>query len=366
MAASERFTALDGLRGWAALSVVIFHYSWETFGPLDPVFRSLPASFFGDGQFAVSIFFLISGYVLTRARWNRADNGRLPLVLVRRYLRLTIPITAASLIVFVLMSLKLTPTQQAADALGRQNWFGEFANYPPDFLQTLWFSTVAVYWRRPPYSYGPFLWTMAVELIGSVIVLSLSQRLRQHWFAYLALLILIGVLLFGVPMIACFPIGALVALLQADGAAFRKPAGSVESGFATAVLIACLPLAAWTQINPSSRWTMTATSVVFFLAAMRSAPAQRLLSSAPSRWMGSLSFPLYLVQYPVLISVAAGLITTAKAGGWLTPWSALGISVVCIGLTIAAAWLFMPVERFTLRIIQQIAVRRPLPATGAA
>lgn len=365
MAASERFTALDGLRGWAALSVVIFHYSWETFGPLDPVFRSFPASFFGDGQFAVSIFFLISGYVLTRARWSRTDNGFLPLVLVRRYLRLTIPITAASLIVFVLMSLKLTPTQQAADALGRQNWFGEFANYPPDFLQMLWFSTVAVYWRPPSYSYGPFLWTMAVELIGSVIVLSLSHRLRWHWFAYLALLILIGVQLFGLPMIACFPAGALIALLQADGAIFSKPAGRIESGIATALLIASLPLAAATQIHPWNRWTLTATGMVFFLAALRSVPAQRLLSSPLSRWMGSISFPLYLVQYPVLISVAAGLITTAKAGSWLTPWSALGIGFFCIGLTIVVAWLFMPVERFTLRIIQQIAVRRPLPAARA-
>ena len=36
-----RVGALDGLRGWAALGVLIYHVGWEMFGIIYPVFRQL-------------------------------------------------------------------------------------------------------------------------------------------------------------------------------------------------------------------------------------------------------------------------------------------------------------------------------------
>src|SRR5262249_9147486 len=77
----HRFAEFDGLRGWAALSVVFFPLTWETFGVRFPIFRTYPVSLLGNGTFAVAIFFAISGFVLTVGRWNRDDNPNLPLVL---------------------------------------------------------------------------------------------------------------------------------------------------------------------------------------------------------------------------------------------------------------------------------------------
>ena len=37
---SGRLDLLDGVRGWSALSVVLFHVFWETFGALVPAFRN--------------------------------------------------------------------------------------------------------------------------------------------------------------------------------------------------------------------------------------------------------------------------------------------------------------------------------------
>ncbi len=66
---ASRIGALDGLRGWAALVVVVFHFTWEMWGVHFPVFRQFPASLI-NGQLAVSIFFTLSGYVLTVRRWQ--------------------------------------------------------------------------------------------------------------------------------------------------------------------------------------------------------------------------------------------------------------------------------------------------------
>jgi peptidoglycan/LPS O-acetylase OafA/YrhL len=69
----SRIAAVDGLRGMLALVVVVWHIG----GPLGASWLLIPA------DVAVAIFFVLSGYVLTRG-WN----GRFGVFLARRFVRL--------------------------------------------------------------------------------------------------------------------------------------------------------------------------------------------------------------------------------------------------------------------------------------
>ena len=60
-----RLRYLDGLRGWAAVSVVVFHSSWEMLGGIEPSLRSVRLVLINDGPFAVIIFFVLSGFALS-------------------------------------------------------------------------------------------------------------------------------------------------------------------------------------------------------------------------------------------------------------------------------------------------------------
>jgi peptidoglycan/LPS O-acetylase OafA/YrhL len=68
---SARLLELDGLRGLAALSVVLYHYTYmynQFFGH-----RTKPLATFSRGMFGVDLFFIISGFVILMTV-SRADN----------------------------------------------------------------------------------------------------------------------------------------------------------------------------------------------------------------------------------------------------------------------------------------------------
>jgi len=54
----SRFSALDGLRGIAALAVVFYHVKFPNH------FTTYPGLFFRNGYMAVDLFFIISGFVI--------------------------------------------------------------------------------------------------------------------------------------------------------------------------------------------------------------------------------------------------------------------------------------------------------------
>ncbi|MBV1824216.1 acyltransferase family protein [Komagataeibacter oboediens] len=56
---------LDGIRGIASLSVVIFHFFHEALGSFVPVFRSRIFYTIFDGHEDVMIFFILSGDALS-------------------------------------------------------------------------------------------------------------------------------------------------------------------------------------------------------------------------------------------------------------------------------------------------------------
>ena len=60
----DRFIFLDGMRGIAALAVMIMHFTLYTNYPI-----------FSSAYVAVDLFFVLSGFVIARSYIDKLDNG---------------------------------------------------------------------------------------------------------------------------------------------------------------------------------------------------------------------------------------------------------------------------------------------------
>lgn len=372
MGAASRVAAMDGLRGWAALSVVVFHFTWELFGGTYPEFRTFVPAMLGSGRLAVAIFFTLSGYVLTIRRWRRDDNPPYYGVALKRYVRLTIPIFVISMLFYLAMVAGFTPTHEASQIIHNRYWMGNIANFEPEFLPAVFFGLVGAYGFELRHLYHPFLWTMIVELWGSYIVFGISQNGRFLREPYSALLLFAVFFLWLFPLIACFFLGALVALLQRDGVLFRNPPGRLESAIATLLFAAGVIGAAFMHVRSENLSGLTVhqlvpaslTGVVVVFAAARSRPVSTFLSRPLSQGLGKLSFPLYLAHGVVAAAVSAPLIVWTASFGPIDTFDALLISLASILSSLALAQLLLPVETFTLSLLKRIPWprARPVPA----
>ena len=136
-------------------------------------------SLVGHGQLiAVGVFFVISGHVLTIRRWRRPEQQfAADCWSCGRYLRLEIPILAASLIYLALMLLHLRRRRQEPDASSTTVRTGSAwaAPQPRSELRSApsGFSLCAVTYcddARGELRSTSLYWTMIVELWGSLIV----------------------------------------------------------------------------------------------------------------------------------------------------------------------------------------------------
>jgi peptidoglycan/LPS O-acetylase OafA/YrhL len=363
-ASSERFAALDGLRGWAALSVVIYHCVWETFGARFPELHNFATAFIGNGIMAVSVFLTISGYVLTRRRWRSADNPPLYVTFVRRYVRLTIPIVAATALVFVLMVLDLTPTRAAHRLTDVPLWYGSFLRFEPHILDAIGFGFALTY-TWPARNYNPFLWTMMIELWGALVLFALSQGDRFQREPYTPLLFLAAITLLIFPPAACFVLGALIALAERDGA---LPATSTRLGsfVASSGLLALLLAGAFAQMLSRDSLAPALLGTGIFLAVRYSLPAQRFLTLPLSQFLGRISYPLYLAQFAIIVSLSAQLIIVADRDGILNSMTAVAIAATSVLASLVVATLLLPVETATLALLRRFDGRRRGPRASVA
>ena len=362
-----RIGALDGLRGWAALAVVIFHFTIEMWSHRYPAFRSFLPSLIGNGQLAVAIFFALSGYVLTIRRWGRTDNPPLYLALLRRYLRLTIPILAAAFVFYLVMVLGLTPTHQASRIIDSREWLGRIADFDPAIIDMLGFAFARVYWFSLKHNYGPFLWTMVIELWFSLLVLTLSQFWQLKRSPYVVMLLVTAVFLYYFPQAACFTMGAIMAKLQVDGLILTKEPGKIESIVATLAVIAAFIAASFFHLpteqmsirSAGKLWPIAICGMVLVYAALRSRPVTAFLLTPFSQALGHLSFPVFLMHGIIAATVASLLVVMRNTVGPIDEFMALLIATAATLASYAAAPILVPVEAFTLSFVRRIGQRRP-------
>jgi peptidoglycan/LPS O-acetylase OafA/YrhL len=365
-----RVGALDGLRGWAALGVLIFHLTWELFGIRFPIYRSFVSVVLsGGGALAVCTFFATSGYLLTVHRWHVSDDRRLLVQMFRRYVRLTIPIIGSVALFYAVLALGLSFSRPASAILDRGNWLGAFGRVKPDLLQAITFALYRVYWVTRVQNYGPFLWTMAIQLWGSFLVLPIAYGHKLLREPYTPLLFLVALLLMLYPPAAAMPIGALVALLQRDGVLFRGPASQLESILATIVFVGCILVASAVEDwKATGQIIQCLLSGVLLAATIRSRPLDYLFTRPVSMFMSRISFPIYLVQAALLISFSSYLVVRVNEAGMLNEWTALGIAAVSVAVTLIVSWAFLPVENFATWVVKQIdrLTRKPKPALATS
>ena len=127
--------AVDGLRGWAALMVVCYHFTWERLGARYPILRNPVTAWFLNGDFAVSIFFVLSGIALTSGYFTNGDRRILVGLAVKRYSRLTIPILVTCFLTFALYQLGLTYCGSASVVVARPDWIGSWLSEPVTLLR---------------------------------------------------------------------------------------------------------------------------------------------------------------------------------------------------------------------------------------
>ncbi|HTB05880.1 MAG TPA: acyltransferase family protein, partial [Bacteroidia bacterium] len=202
---------LEGLRGLAASLVVIHHfllafYPSVYFGDPKTVhtthfielayFRS-PLSALTNGNFMVAIFFVLSGYVLSRGYMINNKIETLTSSAIRRFPRLYIPVAVTLVIAFILFQTTYTVCQTTASTT-QSWWLVHF--WPKDFsirafLSCLSYSTMFLGDNR----YDPSMWTMYIELYGSMLVfalLALTHNTRLKWVLFILISLFIAKVFF--------------------------------------------------------------------------------------------------------------------------------------------------------------------------
>lgn len=332
-----RFEALDGLRGFAALVVVIAHFCSAT-----GVLTQWPGLF--NAVLAVDTFFVLSGFVLAHSFLRRQQQD-LPLapigLLVQRWVRLWVPFAAATLIA-VCLRFGLGPhacSEQAALLPSYcQRW------NTPESVGSLAKQLLLLY---APNLNAPS-WTLPIELLNSCFVPALVLLLsRNRGYAGL---------IAGLSFLSVFlPIRMPECLyLFAAGCALRLGLAPQQPGRWALPLLGLsygLMLARQGMGQDVQQALLAPAAVALVLLAQKSEGLSRLFMHPASRMLGRLSFPMYLLHWPVLLGFLP-LIHSLVAGieqerSWLS-------TAICAGLyVVVTVTLSFPFEKLVdLKAIQ--------------
>lgn len=319
-ASSTRFEVIDGIRGWAAFIVLLFHLFSETFGTIYPAFKQGVCEMIFNAPLAVTIFFILSGDALSASFFSSRQRSVIGRQIVKRYFRLAIPIFFSCFTVYLLMEMNLNYSAKAAYIVNREDWLGRMLPFKADPLRMLYYSYVWVFTKHSiANSYNPFLWTMSIELVGSLVVFLYLQMYEQLRHPIVVLCAMIGMFYVFDLHYASFMCGVLLCYLRSIGHFFRSKRFVANPVGAAVIVMGILVLGGLSnRISGGHLWFNTIMGAIVLYVIYCNNFLQSIFVSRISRALGAISFPVYLCQFAVIISVTSYLIVWSYANHTLT------------------------------------------------
>ena len=325
---------VDGLRALAVLAVLFFHAGVP--GP-------------SGGFVGVDVFFVISGYVITRGILADVAAGRFSLArFYERRIRRILPMLVATILATYALALAFLPP-------------GALDDYARSVVAASAFAANVFFWKTTGYfdleaQTRPLLhtWSLSVEeqfyLVVPLILPLLLARSRRAaaaglLAALLASLALSVALTDGAPGANFYllPTRAwelLVGALLAFPAGWVAPRALREAMAAAGFGLIATAILAYDEATPFPGLAALAPCLgAGLLIAAGTGPTLigRLLSAPPCAGIGRMSYALYMVHWPVVVFTRYALLRE-PAG-----WEVFGIVAACLGLAYGAwRWIETP------------------------
>lgn len=321
-----------GLRGVAAIIVLFGHFTaafYEAAYSGDPkmshigwdvLFSRTPLDLPISGCFAVSLFFVLSGYVLTLPYMTpQRDAPRLCAAIFKRPIRLSGIVFFTMLLSYILNREGFYFNTHTAE-LTKSGWWAQLTP-PLDFRQLFHDFVFAPFSSARIYS-GP-LWTIPMEFyggVGSLLFALFFAQSRYRWLAYLPFLFLFR---------DQFYVGFIFGIFFADCynnrpswlSALNKPwllgiviiLGIYFGGFPSNAIKEMLPWS-WYAYLPQfpllgGGYCMIGAVLIFVVVFVNSS-WQAFFASPSLVYLGKISFALYAIHFVVLRSFSSWLFIT--------------------------------------------------------
>ncbi|TFD21376.1 acyltransferase [Cryobacterium sp. TMS1-13-1] len=366
-ASTDRLSALDGLRGVAALVVMLHHVylvaapALRSWGGSEPgsVFwwlSATPLKLLTAGSEAVLVFFVLSGLVVAlpalrkpHFSWSGFLGGRI--------VRIYVPVWAALAIGTALVW--LVPRDPLA--VSRGSWVANSnatSTTAADLLSQMSLTAAS-------YDINNVLWSLRWELAFALLLplfIAVAVVARRRWWIAVSVVFVMSLmgLLTNIDALRYLPvffIGTLMAvrldsIQEWTRRRLRRPHAR-RWGIVVVVGSLVLVIAHWlaqpiadSGTLPGRIFTQLAVlgAAGLVLAAITVPSMRRVLDSRPSQWLGRISFSLYLIHVPILATLTFLL---GDDRWWL-------VAVLTIPLALLAACAFhLAVERPSHRLARR-------------
>lgn len=357
---SEKIDFIDGLRGWASISVLLFHvFACLLLKNTD---LNWAKYIFFQGPLAVLVFFILSGFslsvgLLKKIYYNKKDFHVILLKkVVARYFRLALPCLVASIAVFMIVKLGRSYYHFLPNEYKLEWWTYAYSNLNVGIKSLLNFSLFDIFFPKefiPVDKYpGPYyitnLWTMSLEYFGSLLVffyVLLVAKARNKWLIYVP-----GIAFFAIfnSFYAYFIAGIVMSELHIHKYVDNFLKRYIKEKVFTKLIYLFDIFVVFMLVKPNFCKNDLLYCSLLVFSIMNSGWAKKFFECRLSRYFGKISFSVYLMHIPVVISFSSYLLL--KHLNFSSYEKILFIGLPSVIISLILAHFFTYIDQFGIKL----------------